>query len=76
MKDRKLIAALALRNQGSRLYGKPLQNLDVKKGITVLANILACLRTVSVLMILSSEFQKVVRTLPLLIMPVMKIFHS
>ncbi len=46
MKKRKLVAALALRNQGSRLYGKPLQNLDVKRGITVLANILACLRTV------------------------------
>ena len=46
MKDRKLIAALAVRNQGSRLYGKPLQNLDVESGTTVLANILACLRSV------------------------------
>ena len=26
---RKLVAALACRNQGSRLYGKPMQNLDV-----------------------------------------------
>ena len=46
MKGRKLIAALAVRNQGSRLYGKPLQNLDVESGTTVLANILACLRSV------------------------------
>ena len=46
MKNRKLIAALALRNQGSRLYGKPLQNLDVASGTTVLSNIVACLRSV------------------------------
>jgi len=46
MKGRKLIAALAVRNQGSRLYGKPLQNLDVESGTTVLANIVACLRSV------------------------------
>ena len=26
------MAALAVRNQGSRLYGKPLQNLDVESG--------------------------------------------
>ena len=28
---RKLVATLAVRNQGSRLYGKPLQNLDIEK---------------------------------------------
>ncbi len=28
---RKLVACLACRNEGTRLYGKPLQNLDVKK---------------------------------------------
>ena len=33
---RKLVAALACRNQGTRLYGKPLQNLDIEKGITIL----------------------------------------
>ena len=26
---RKLVAAIACRNTGSRLYGKPLQNLDI-----------------------------------------------
>ena len=40
---RKLVAALACRNGGSRLYGKPLQNLDIDKGITILDNIIACL---------------------------------
>ena len=36
---RKLVAALACRNQGSRLYGKPLQNLDIEKGIRIIDNI-------------------------------------
>lgn len=43
---RKLVAAIACRNQGSRLYGKPLQNLDVKRGIRILDNILDCLKTI------------------------------
>ena len=30
---RKLVAALACRINGSRLYGKPLQNLDIEKDI-------------------------------------------
>jgi spore coat polysaccharide biosynthesis protein SpsF len=32
----KLVCVLACRNQGSRLYGKPLQNLDFKKKIRVI----------------------------------------
>ena len=44
---RKLIAALACRNQGSRLYGKPLQNLDIKNGVTILGYMVQWLRTVS-----------------------------
>jgi len=40
---RKLVVALACRNKGSRLYGKPLQNLDIENGITILDNIIACL---------------------------------
>ena len=40
---RKLVAALACRNHGSRLYGKPLQNLDIERGVTILDNIIACL---------------------------------
>ena len=35
-KKRKLAAVLACRNTGSRLYGKPLQNLDVKNNYTIL----------------------------------------
>ena len=44
--QRRLVAAIACRNQGSRLYGKPLQNLDVEHGISILDNIIACLRTI------------------------------
>jgi spore coat polysaccharide biosynthesis protein SpsF len=40
---RKLVVALACRNPGTRLYGKPLQNLDIEKGVTILDNIIACL---------------------------------
>ena len=42
---RRLVAALACRNQGSRLYGKPLQNLDVEKKIRIIDNIVDCLKT-------------------------------
>ena len=45
MKKRRLVAALACRNQGARLYAKPLQNLDVAKGIRILDNIVDCLRS-------------------------------
>lgn len=44
---RKLVAALACRNQGSRLYGKPVQNLDVEKGVRILDNIIACLQSIA-----------------------------
>ena len=33
---KKLVCVLACRNQGSRLYGKPLQNLDIKKKVRVI----------------------------------------
>ena len=33
---RKLVCALAVRNNGSRLYGKPLQNIDVRKGYKII----------------------------------------
>ncbi|MDA9288778.1 hypothetical protein N9P78_03770 [Amylibacter sp.] len=45
-KTRKLVVALAVRNQGSRLYGKPLQNLHVETHTTILYNIIECLQTV------------------------------
>jgi spore coat polysaccharide biosynthesis protein SpsF len=44
---KKLVLALACRNQGSRLYGKPLQNLDIDNSTTILDNIIDCLRRVS-----------------------------
>ena len=43
---KRLIAALACRNSGARLYGKPLQNLDVESNYCILDNIVACLRSV------------------------------
>ncbi len=49
MKNRKLVAAIACRNNGSRLYGKPLQNLDVERQITILDNIIACLKTLNII---------------------------
>ncbi len=42
--NRRLVAALACRNQGSRLYGKPVQNLDVESGTRIIDNIIANLR--------------------------------
>ena len=43
---RRLVAALACRVQGRRLYGKPLQNLDVEKSITILDHIINLIRTI------------------------------
>lgn len=43
---RRLIAAIAVRNQGSRLYGKPIQPLDVESGVRILDNIISCLKTI------------------------------
>jgi len=41
-----LVAAIACRNQGSRLYGKPIQNLDIDRGIRIIDNIIDCLKTI------------------------------
>jgi len=43
---KKLVVALACRNKGSRLYGKPLQNLDIENGISILDNIVNCLKRI------------------------------
>ena len=48
MSSRKLVAAIACRNNGSRLYGKPLQSLDVAGQITILDNIIACLKSLQI----------------------------
>lgn len=42
---RKLIACLACRNQGTRLYGKPLQNLDIEQRFSVLEYIVSAIKT-------------------------------
>ena len=46
MEARKLTVGLAVRNRGSRLYGKPMQNLDVESGVKILDNIILCLQSV------------------------------
>lgn len=43
---RRLVAAIACRNQGSRLYGKPVQNLDVECNIRIIDNIISCLQSI------------------------------
>jgi spore coat polysaccharide biosynthesis protein SpsF len=43
---RKLVACLACRNNGSRLYAKPLQNLDINKRITILDYIIDLLKSI------------------------------
>lgn len=45
--NRTLVAAIACRNQGTRLYGKPLQNLDIENNIRILDNIVSCINTIS-----------------------------
>lgn len=42
---RKLVACLACRNQGTRLYGKPMQNLDIKKRLTILDYMINSIKT-------------------------------
>jgi len=44
---RKLVAAYACRMRGTRLYGKPLQNLDIEEGVTVLDNIISLAQTIA-----------------------------
>lgn len=40
---KKLICVLACRNGGTRLYGKPLQSLDINKNITIIEQQINCL---------------------------------
>ena len=46
---RRLVAAIACRNQGSRLYGKPLQNLDIDSGVRIIDNIISCLQNLELI---------------------------
>ena len=41
---KKLIAAIACRSSGKRLYGKPLQNLDIENDISILDFIISKLK--------------------------------
>jgi spore coat polysaccharide biosynthesis protein SpsF len=42
---RRLVAALACRNDSARLYGKPLQNLDTERRVRILDNLIGCVRS-------------------------------
>lgn len=44
---RKLVAAIACRNNGSRLYGKPLQNLDIQSGYRIIDYIIDSLKLIN-----------------------------
>ena len=44
---RKLVAVIACRNKGSRLYGKPLQNLNIDNGWTILDQIIFSLSNIN-----------------------------
>ena len=44
--NRRLVAAIAVRNQGTRLYGKPIQALAVDSSVRILDNIIDCLNTI------------------------------
>jgi len=48
IRKRKLVTALACRNSGTRLYGKPLQNLDIDNEVSILEYIINWNRTISV----------------------------
>ena len=43
--ERKLVACLACRSQGTRLYGKPLQNLDIEARVNVLEYMINSIKT-------------------------------
>ena len=43
---RKLVAALACRNNGARLFGKPLHNLDIAANVTVLDQLILSLKKI------------------------------
>ena len=45
LRKRKLVAGLNCRVQSTRLYGKPLQMLDIEKRLTILEHIIATLRS-------------------------------
>lgn len=44
---RKLVAALACRNKSSRLFGKPLQNIDIEKNYTILDFLIGKLKKIN-----------------------------
>lgn len=46
---RKLVCVLACRNQGSRLYGKPLQNLDIQRKVRVIDYLIKRIKKIKII---------------------------
>ena len=61
---KKLVAVLACRNSGQRLYAKPLQNLDIKKKIKIIDQIIFSLKRIKkikqIILAISDEKENVV----------------
>jgi len=46
MDKKKLIMALACRNSGTRLHGKPIQYIDIDKKITIVEQLISCIKKI------------------------------
>ncbi len=56
----KLVAVLACRNQGNRLYGKPLHFLDKKNQIRVIDQIIFALKKIINFLDKNSKYKKLI----------------
>lgn len=61
---RKLVAAYACRMEGTRLYGKPLQNLDIEEGVTILDNLISLTETLPIIQTIVLGISEGVANLP------------
>ena len=48
MKKKKLVFVIACRNEGTRLFGKPLQLLDIENRITILDHLISIVKKLTV----------------------------
>ena len=57
---KKLVCVMSCRNRGSRLFGKPMQILNIKKNITIIEHLIDCLNKIN-LIISKKGFNKVAK---------------
>ena len=43
----KLVCVMSCRNRGTRLFGKPMQVLNIKKNITIIEHLIDCLKKIN-----------------------------